>query len=328
MKPLSAQQLLTLTNAASAPMDYSPLGDVPCVVLELSELASIVDKQPGLQRQPCPVIGIGTSADALASICDVLVSTRQEAGRLAQRIAAHPQAATVLVQVLRVTESLPVEQALIVESLAYATLQGGPEHQAWLAQYRPPPKRQADSGRAVELQRDDSTLNVTLNRPNAHNAMTVEMRDALTEALELALTDPEVGHIELRGRGRCFSTGGDLVEFGSLPDAATGHVVRSLALPGRLLARCASRATAYVHGACIGSGVEFPAFADHVVAAPGTHFQLPELALGLIPGAGGCVSIARRIGRQRTAWLVLSGRRLRVRDALEWGLVDAIEPDR
>ncbi|HVT34396.1 MAG TPA: enoyl-CoA hydratase/isomerase family protein, partial [Nevskiaceae bacterium] len=76
--------------------------------------------------------------------------------------------------------------------------------------------------------------------------------------------------------------------------------------------------------ACIGSGAEFPAFAAHVTASEDAWFQLPELDFGLIPGAGGTVSIARRVGRQRTAWLVLSGKRIDAQRALDWGLVDRV----
>jgi enoyl-CoA hydratase/carnithine racemase len=81
---------------------------------------------------------------------------------------------------------------------------------------------------------------------------------------------------------------------------------------------------AHVHGACVGAGVELPAFARRVVAAPDTWFQLPEVGMGLVPGAGGTASLPRRIGRQRTAWLALTGVRLPAATALEWGLVDAI----
>jgi enoyl-CoA hydratase/carnithine racemase len=83
-----------------------------------------------------------------------------------------------------------------------------------------------------------------------------------------------------------------------------------------------------VHGACIGSGIEFPAFASRIEATPDAWFQLPELRYGLIPGAGGCVSVSRRIGRQRSAWMVLSGARVDARTALDWGLVDAISETR
>jgi enoyl-CoA hydratase/carnithine racemase len=60
------------------------------------------------------------------------------------------------------------------------------------------------------------------------------------------------------------------------------------------------------------------------VAAPGAFFQLPEVGFGLVPGAGGTVSLPRRIGRQRTAWLALTGRRLDAEVAREWGLVDEV----
>jgi enoyl-CoA hydratase/carnithine racemase len=154
--------------------------------------------------------------------------------------------------------------------------------------------------------------------------MSVEVRDALVEAFELVLGDGSIAAVTLRGAGRCFSQGGDLAEFGQVPDPATGHVVRSLALPARLLARCAPRVTCRVHGACIGAGIELPSFASRVVAAPDTFFQLPELRFGLLPGAGGTVGIARRIGRQRTAWLALSGKRIDVERALAWKLIDDV----
>ena len=66
------------------------------------------------------------------------------------------------------------------------------------------------------------------------------------------------------------------------------------------------------------------AFCGHVVAAPDAVFGLPELGLGLTPGAGGTVSVTRRIGRWRTAYLVLSGRTIDADTALAWGLVDEI----
>ena len=74
----------------------------------------------------------------------------------------------------------------------------------------------------------------------------------------------------------------------------------------------------------LGSGLEMAAYCGRVQASPDTVFGLPELSLGLIPGAGGTVSITRRIGRWRTAYLVLSGSRIDPATALRWGLVDAV----
>ncbi|MEQ8692270.1 MAG: enoyl-CoA hydratase-related protein, partial [Pseudomonadales bacterium] len=68
-----------------------------------------------------------------------------------------------------------------------------------------------------------------------------------------------------------------------------------------------------------------PAFADHVSARDDSYFQLPEIAMGLVPGAGGTVSISARIGRQRTNWLAISNQRLDAPTALAWELIDAID---
>lgn len=295
--------------------------------LSSSQAAELAD---WLRQQPSPTIAIGgDDADpALAPACDVVVANLAEATALADRIARAPLAATVLVQLLRITENMPLADGLIAESLAYSTLQAGPEFRLRLAAHPPQPIPIDDDGPAVVMQRDGECLSLQLNRPRQRNAMSVELRDALMEALQLVLADDSIASVQLSGRGKCFSTGGELREFGTAPDPATAHWVRSQALPGRLLARCAARVEAYVHGACIGSGIEFPAFAARVIAAPDAWFQLPELEFGLIPGAGGCISIARRIGRQRTAWLALSGQRLTARTALDWGLVDAIEERR
>ena len=103
------------------------------------------------------------------------------------------------------------------------------------------------------------------------------------------------------------------------------HRIRTLRMPARYLAEHAERYTFHLHGACIGAGIELPAFAGKLLAAKDTFFRLPEVAMGLIPGAGGCVSISRRIGRHRTARMAITGETIQVDQALAWGLVDAIE---
>lgn len=280
-----------------------------------------------LRRQACPVIGIAADADdgAVIHACDVRVTDVADAASMIANIRHSPIAATTLVQLLRLGEQLPLADALVAESLAYSTLQAGPEFRKWLDINRADaPAAHSDSGEAVLMSRDGDVLKLELNRASNRNGMTVEMRDALIEALRLVLADESILQVELSGRGKCFSTGGDLTEFGSAPDPASAHIVRSLALPGRLLAQCAKRVRVNVRGACVGSGIEFPAFAGRMVAMEDAYFQLPELKFGLIPGAGGTVSVTRRIGRQRAAWLMLSGKRIDARKALAWGLVDEV----
>lgn len=327
---LAAAQTGESARAFSALSESS--GSLPALLLNADwRQQGLTDTQADsladwLRQQACPTIAI-VAADAdprLAVACDIQLRDVDEAVILCANIARSPLAATVLVQLLRLSETLTLADALVAESLAYSTLQAGPEFRRWLAGYVPVPAVAVDIGPAILMRRDGAMLQLQLNRPSSHNAMSMELRDALIEALQLVLVDDSIASVQLSGRGKCFSTGGALGEFGSAPDPATAHLVRSLALPGRLLARCASRVRVHLHGACIGSGIEFPAFAAHLVATPDAYFQLPELKFGLIPGAGGCISIARRIGRQRTAWLALSGKRIDAGTALAWGLVDQI----
>jgi enoyl-CoA hydratase len=325
-------QIAALAQAPGSAADFGP-GATPWLLVDLT--ATNWPEMPTYRRWlrslPCPVIGVGRAAtrepadNDPMSACDTGVETAAQVRLLLRTIEQAPIAAMTFVQLLRTTEALPLRDALIAESLAYSTLQTGPEYQRWLQVNRTEtPFAHSDKGPAVLVERDGASLCLTLNRPSNRNGMTVEMRDALCEALQLVQCDSTIEQTVIRGAGKCFSTGGDLTEFGSAPDPATAHWVRSVRLPGRELAACADRVEAQLHGACIGSGIEFPAFAGRVVADASTHFQLPELKFGLIPGAGGCVSIPRRIGRQRTAWWVLSGQRINARQAQDWGLIDAI----
>jgi hypothetical protein len=256
--------------------------------------------------------------DEPAPEVDVLVEGSADAAVAA--VEANPQAARTLVQVLRLTEALPVEQGLVVESLAYSTLLAGPEFARWLARRGPRPLPPTGD-EPVRLERFDDTLVVTLDRPARSNAMAAAVRDALVEALEVALADPSLA-VRLRGAGRSFCSGGDLDEFGTAPDVVTAHHVRVEQSVGRRLHALGDRLTVEVHGACVGAGTELAAFGAKVVASGFAFFRLPEVSMGLIPGAGGTVSVPRRIGRHRTAWLALTGARLGVDAALEWGLVD------
>jgi enoyl-CoA hydratase/carnithine racemase len=159
-----------------------------------------------------------------------------------------------------------------------------------------------------------------------HNAYNAAMRDELCDALAVAGGDPSIEEVHLYGAGRSFCSGGDLAEFGTFSDPATAHLVRTSRSPARLIDQMSARITAHLHGSCVGSGIELPAFAGRVRAAPDSEFRLPEVAMGLIPGAGGTASLAKRIGRHRVAWLGLSGLPIGTDTALRWGLVDELDP--
>ena len=119
---------------------------------------------------------------------------------------------------------------------------------------------------------------------------------------------------------------GDLAEFGANADGGQTHLLRTRGGAGAILHRLEPRVEAIEHGPCIGAGIELPAFAGTIRVRGDATFRLPEVAMGLIPGAGGTVSIPRRIGRHRTYWLAVTGSWIDAGTALRWRLVDAVDP--
>jgi enoyl-CoA hydratase/carnithine racemase len=285
--------------------------------------------EASLAALPCPAVAIEkdgsrASATSLRDHFDVVVSSEEELEPILLAVRRTPLAAMALVQLLRQGAGLEIHQGLIAESLVYSTLQSGPEFGSWLAARPPVAAPEPSSEPAVLLRRSGARLELTLNRPEKRNAFSARMRDALVEGLRTAACDASITEVILRGAGPAFCSGGDLDEFGTLPDPATAHAIRSTRNAGRLLSQCAERLCVELQGACVGAGIELAAFARRVVASGDAFFQLPEVAMGLIPGAGGTVSIPRRIGRQRTAYLALSGLRIDAATARRWGLIDEI----
>ncbi len=240
-------------------------------------------------------------------------------------IAAQPLAAALIAQVLRVSLQLGFAEALASESLAYSVLLASGPFRAWRDAT---PIRSAgdDAIPRVQMARTAEGLSIVLARPSRRNAFDSRMRDALCEALQFAADDPDVAPVFLSGEGPVFSAGGDMDEFGAAQDVGLAHVIRTLRAPVIGVHAIADRVTARVHGACIGAGVEIPAAASRVIAAPQTIFRLPEVAMGLLPAAGGTVTIPRRIGRHRTCWMALTGADIDTRTALDWGLIDGLDP--
>jgi hypothetical protein len=307
--------------------DRSKLEDA---VLRLRAARAIIVAVTRSAAPLMPIVNIADISIARGSLAGVDSDSRtvwvndplDAAATLRQRVEANPVAALTLTWLLRGGGELPVASALCDESAAYSMLLAAGEFRAWLARRRPP--RAPDGGDRVRVMRTGNVLNVVLSRRSRRNAVDAAMRNALLEALAIAEWDTSL-RVLISGEGPSFSAGGDLDEFGTAGDPALAHLIRVTASVGAALHRIRERVSVRVHGVCIGAGVELPSFAARVVAAPGTEFALPEIAMGLIPGAGGTVSIPRRVGRHRALWLALSGVRLDAATALEWGLIDAIE---
>lgn len=312
--------LSELAGAKPALDQFGYQSEYPYIALDLT--GSDGSLSGWLKDIPCPVIGIGEGR--LADACDVVLEDKSLLPRITTNIAKSPLAAMILVQHLRVSEHSSLTDALTAESFAYAAVQKGPEFLNWLNSVPHKLRTPRWSSEPLIADLDGDVFRLTLNDAKNGNAIGINMRDALCEVLDLALADPTIRKVYISAVGRTFSTGGEVSEFGEVTDPATAHWVRSLRLPAWRLARLQQRLHIHVNGAAIGAGAEIAAFGSSVSASEKSWFQLPELKYGLIPGAGGTASLTRRIGRQRTAFMALSMKRINAATALEWGLVDKI----
>ena len=330
---MSCETLVQLFESGVGNDFFGPESPHPYVVLEADNDDISGEFLQWLAVRPCVVCVISNQLeklpDHLSYVADVVVDTTTDADYIAQIVTSYPVASLVLTQHLRLIEKMDFEAALTAESFAYAVLQGGREFKNWLAN-RETPTESNVSLSPLLVTREAQHLNLSLNAPKRNNEIDINLRDALCEAFELALIDETIETLSLSAIGKSFSIGGALSEFGQVPDPATAHWIRSVRLPGRLLARLVWQDSpvhvrTYLNGPAIGAGLELAAFAHEVAAHPKAWTQLPEIRMGLIPGAGGTVSVSRRIGRHKTAYMVLTGKRIKAETAYKWGLIDNIE---
>jgi 3-hydroxyacyl-CoA dehydrogenase len=169
----------------------------------------------------------------------------------------------------------------------------------------------------VDLRRDGAIAVIVLDNPPV-NALSHPVRAGLLDALHRAKADPSVEAVVLAGAGRCFSGGFDITEFG-----------RPFQPPGLIEIEEACEAmgkpvVVALHGTTVGGGLEVPLACHFRVASPDARLGLPEIKLGLLPGAGGTQLLPRLIGAEKTLKLITSGDPVSARQALADGLVDAV----
>jgi 3-hydroxyacyl-CoA dehydrogenase len=169
----------------------------------------------------------------------------------------------------------------------------------------------------VTLRRDHNVGVITVDNPPV-NALKHAVREGLIAALAEAKGDAGIEAVVLACAGRTFVAGADISEFGKPPASLiTGNVVAAIEAMGKPV-------VAALHGTALGGGLEL-ALACHVrVAAPGTRLGLPEIKLGLIPGAGGTQRLPRLVGPEKALEMILTGTPIPAQDALAHGLVDEI----
>src|SRR5262245_46012136 len=176
--------------------------------------------------------------------------------------------------------------------------------------------------------RANDILLITLNRPEAANALNTRMGLDLMELFEGFSVDLEGLRVAiLTGQGtKAFCAGGDLKQRNGMTDEAwqAQHLVFERML--RAILACPIPVIAAVNGAAYGGGCEIAAAADFVYAATEARFALTEVTLGIMPGTGGTQNLPRAIGERRAKELILSGLPFTAGEAEAWGLVNRVLP--
>ena len=324
LSPAEAGRLLT---SPTADLDLGVLRSVPVLVVDD---ANRLAREAAAVLADLPLVSVGIAPAGTAPAFDVLVNDVDAVTSVVDGVAANPMAAVTCCQVLR-SGPAPVtpdgiRTGLLLESTAYGTLQAGPEFARWLAS-RGRRVRPEEPEPPVLVDASGDEVSLILNRPRLRNAWSAAMRDSLVDVLRALSVPGDDRPIHLTGNGPAFCCGGDPAEFGTVDNPVTGHLVRSSANAALWLDRLANRLTVTVHGPAVGAGVELAAFATRLRATVGATFRLPEVSMGLLPGAGGTISVPRQIGRQRAAWLCLTGETIDATRALDWGLVDEISDE-
>lgn len=179
----------------------------------------------------------------------------------------------------------------------------------------------------IEVTAEGGVATVTLNRPERFNALGARMVEELGDALDEVEGSGEVRAFILTGAGdRAFCSGVDLKERAAMDaDGKWAHNRALNAFAGRL-ARLQVPTVAALNGLAFGGGLEISLACDFRIAAEGARFALPEVGLGIVPGAGGTQRLPRLVGPTRAKELILTARRISAETALEIGLVSKVVP--
>lgn len=180
----------------------------------------------------------------------------------------------------------------------------------------------------VEIEHSGGIAEITLNRPQAMNALSAALRDELSDAIGAAAADEAVRVIVLTGAGdRAFSAGLDLKEVGiyGLRAGPDGHRTKNLA---KAMSQCPKPIIGAINGVAITGGLELALACDILIASTRARFADTHVRVGVTPGWGLSQRLPRLIGLSRAKELSLSGNFIDAQTALAWGLVNrVVEPD-
>jgi len=176
----------------------------------------------------------------------------------------------------------------------------------------------------VLTERHDRVALLTLNRPEALNALNAELMRDLTAAAAAADADPDVGCIVITGSDRAFAAGADIKEM--QPQGYVDMYLADWFAGWDALTRVRTPLVAAVGGYALGGGCELAMMCDVLLAADTAKFGQPEIKLGVMPGMGGSQRLTRAVGKAKAMDLILTGRTMDADEAERAGLVSRIVP--
>jgi enoyl-CoA hydratase len=165
---------------------------------------------------------------------------------------------------------------------------------------------------------------ITLNRPDALNALNAALIGELVAALDDFGRDEGIGAVMLTGSAKAFAAGGDIKEM--QPHSFVSAYLTDVITPWDKVATFRKPLIAAVAGFALGGGCELAMMCDMILAADTAQFGQPEINLGILPGAGGTQRLAHAIGKAKTMDMVLTGRRIKADEAERAGLVARVLP--
>lgn len=185
-----------------------------------------------------------------------------------------------------------------------------------------------DTKKYIRVDTRDGIGKLTIDRPESLNALNTQVVKELETTLHDLEAEPSIKVVVLTGAGeKAFVSGGDIKEMLALDVDGARAFSRDGQRMILYLESMQKPVLAAVNGYALGGGLELALACDFIYAAEKARFGLPEVTLGVFPGFGGTQNLARWIGPNRAKELVFTGRILSAREAMEWGIVNAVYQD-
>ena len=177
----------------------------------------------------------------------------------------------------------------------------------------------------ILLEKRDAVALITLNRPQAMNALSVPLMREMTHALDALEADDGIGAIVITGNDKAFAAGADIKEMKD-KTFMQAYSENFITAEWERIARCRKPVVAAVAGYALGGGCETAMMCDFILAADNAKFGQPEITIGTIPGAGGTQRLTRLVGKSKAMEMCLTGRMMDAEEAERAGLVSRIVP--